>query len=112
MGVGLGVGVGAGVGSGVGEGVWDSAEEAVDAPIINELPVTLECELVRIDETNGDFAIYGKVKSVSVRDDVLNEKNQLDLEKCQFITYNSCDNSYRLVSTKVADAFRAGLKLR
>ena len=92
---------------------WTTIQsEAVDAPIINELPVTLECELVRIDETNGDFAIYGKIKSVSVRDDVLNEKNQLDLEKCQFITYNSGDNSYRLVSTKVADAFRVGLKLR
>ena len=92
---------------------WTATKsEAVNAPIINELPVTLECELVRIDTTNGDFAVYGKIKSVSVRDDVLNEKDQLDLEKCQFISYNSADHSYRLVDSKVADAFKVGLKLR
>ncbi len=86
--------------------------DAVNAPIINELPVTLECELVRVDTTNGDFAVYGKIKSVSVRDDVLNDKNQLDPDKCQFLSYISADHSYRLVSTKVADAFKIGQKLR
>lgn len=85
---------------------------AVNAPIITDLPVTLECELDRVDETNGDFAVYGKIVSVTARDDVINEKNMLDLDACQFLSYCSGDNSYRLVSSKIADAFKTGLKLK
>ena len=88
------------------------ASEHVNAPIIAELPVTLECELDRVDETNGDFAVYGKIVSVTTRDDVITKEGKLDLDACQFISFNSGDNSYRLVGQKIADAFKTGLKLK
>ena len=84
----------------------------VKAPLINELPITLECELVRIDESHGDFAVYGRILNVSVREDILDEKNHIDYTKAELISYSSGDNTYRLVNEKVADAFRCGLKLR
>lgn len=84
----------------------------LDAPILVDLPVTLECKLDRIDETDGDFAVYGKVISVSVREDCLDEKNRLVVDKCHFVTFSSADNTYREVGKTVAKAFSAGLKLR
>lgn len=86
--------------------------QKVDAPIIDELPVTMECSLLRIDETNGDFAVYGKIESVEVDDRYLDENGRLDIEACQFITYNPMDHSYRLVGKKVANAFQCGLKMK
>ena len=84
----------------------------MDAPLLVDLPVTLECELSRIDETNGDFAVFGKVKEVVVRDDCLNEKGRLDVDKCHFVTFSTADNTYREVSKVVEKAFSCGLKLR
>lgn len=86
--------------------------EKVNAPYPTDLPITLECELVRLDETDGDFAAYGKILNVSVKEDVLDEKGKLDLDKAELITFNSADNTYRILGDKVAFAFRTGLKLR
>lgn len=85
--------------------------EQVNAPIITDLPVSLECELERISRENGDFEVYGKIVNVSVNEEYLNG-NQLDLDKCEFITYNSNDHSYRTISNKIADAFKVGLSLK
>lgn len=84
----------------------------VHAPNIEELPLSLECELIRVSRENGDFEVFGKIKNISVREDVLDENGKLSLDKCEFVTYCSIDHSYRLVSEKVADAFKAGLALK
>lgn len=85
--------------------------EIVNAPIINELPVSLECQVIRIDETNNDFAVYGKIVRREVDENYLTN-GQIDFDKCEFITYNSIDHSYRVVSSLCANAFNAGLELK
>lgn len=86
--------------------------ELVNAPIIDELPVTIECELLTISTENDSFKVFGKIKGVSIDDTYLDEKGHLDISKCEFITYNSADHSYRVLGEKVADAFSIGLKLK
>lgn len=84
----------------------------VDAPIIDELEITLECKVKRIDKTDGDFAVYGKIVSIKVNEELLDEKGKIDLDKCHLITYNSYDKSYREISSKIADGFKIGLELK
>lgn len=86
--------------------------EKVNAPIIDELPITLECELERISTDNDAFVVYGRIKGVIVEENILNEKNQVDLNKASLVTYNSIDHTYRLVGESVAKAFSCGLKLK
>mgnify|MGYP002523348160 CR=1 FL=1 len=90
----------------------EKRSENVSAPIIEELPLCLECKLDHIREEDGEFAVYGKIVSVSVNEDILDEKGKIDLKKAQFLTFLPFDNSYHTISEKVANAFLDGLKLR
>lgn len=84
----------------------------VNAPCIDELPVTLECEVIRIDRTNGDFAVYGKIVGVEVDDSYLDEKGNLDMDRCQFLTFHMADHSYRVISEKCETAYQCGISLK
>ena len=86
--------------------------EFVNAPVINELPITMECDLDRISTENGDFVVYGKIRNVSVREDLIDENGKIDYEKASLITYNSIDQSYHVIGESVAKAFSVGLKKR
>lgn len=88
-----------------------SKGKMTNSPIIEDFPVSLECKLERISRENGDFEVYGRIVNVSVNEEYLKD-GHLDLEKCEFITYNSSDHSYRTISKKVADAFKVGLSLK
>lgn len=84
----------------------------VDAPVLDELPLTMECSLLRIDETNGDFAVYGKIESIVIDDQYLDANGNLDVDKCQFLTYNSIDHTYRPLGSASGHAFQCGSKLK
>lgn len=86
--------------------------DGINAPLFSDFPISLNCKLERIDETNNDFVVYGKIVSISVDDKCLNSDGKLDLSLCNLITYNSIDHSYRVLGEKVADAFKVGLELK
>lgn len=82
----------------------------VNAPIIVNLPMTIECELLRYDEENSN--LVGKIVNVSVDDEYLGEDGKPDLEKMELVTYNPVQNFYNLIGKKVGNAFRDGEKLK
>ncbi len=91
--------------------LWHATKSSVvDAPVIEELPICLECELERISTQNGDFEVFGKIRNVSVREDLITGDGKLDLKKADLITYSSYDHSYYSIGEKVASAFSIGLK--
>ena len=83
--------------------------EFVNAPIIEQLPMCLECELVSYDEES--CYMVGKIVNVSVDDKVINENNKIDVQKLQPITYDPCNRDYIALGNKVGNAFSDGLKL-
>lgn len=104
-----------------GNGVKDKFEKSglhahdagiVHAPVIDEYPLSMVCELVRVDETGGDFAVYGKIVALSVDDSIRKEDGSLDAERCDFVSYFPVDHSYRTLSGNVADAFRVGKEIK
>lgn len=81
----------------------------VNAPIIEELPVALECEFVKVNE---DGNIIGQIVNISADESVLGEDGKIDAQKLQAISFDPCSNTYRELGGVVGKAFSDGLKLK
>lgn len=81
----------------------------VNAPIIEELPMTLECELDSYDEES--CYMTGHIINVSADESVLTN-GKIDVSKLQPIIYDPCNHDYLVVGDKVAKAFSAGKELK
>lgn len=91
-------------------GFTASKSEFVDAPIINELPMTIECKLISYDPEM--CTLIGEIVNVSAKESVLDEKGKIDPSKLKPITFDPVNNTYLEIGDKVGNAFRDGLKLR
>jgi len=93
-------------------GVHVTKSEFVDAPVIEEFPLTLECEVVEMKEEDGDYRIVGRVVNMQADESVLDEKGNVDLGKLHLISYDGASHAYRIVGDKVGQAFHDGLALK
>lgn len=78
------------------------------APIINELPVCLVCELVSYDEET--CRLVGRILNVSVDDAVLTD-GKVDVAKAQPITFDPFNNAYHVLGEQVGSAWGSGKEL-
>lgn len=78
----------------------------VDAPIINEYPLALECKVVSMDETDG--RVVCEVVNMSCDESILDAEGNVDLEKLQPVVFDSSKNLYRAVGEKVGTAWGSG----
>jgi flavin reductase (DIM6/NTAB) family NADH-FMN oxidoreductase RutF len=81
--------------------------EFVDAPLIDELPLALECKVKSFE----DGILIGEIVNVSADESVLTD-GQLDIRKLKPISFNPFDNKYYGVGEEVGHAFKDGLTLR
>ena len=86
--------------------------EYVDAPVFDEYPVTIECEMVELADDGGEYRLVGKVINVVAEESVLDEKGRVDLDKMQAISYDSATHAYRVIGNKVGQAFHEGLTIK
>ena len=82
----------------------------VDAPLIDELPMAVECRLVSYDP--GHCRLVGEIVNVSADESVLDEDGRIDPDKLHPITFDPIHSAYRRLGEKVGNAFRDGLKLK
>ena len=81
----------------------------VDAPVIQELGLAMECEFVKTTE---DGQVIGRVVNVSADESVLGADGKVDPEKLNVILYDGIQMTYRAVGPVVAQAFSAGKTLK
>ncbi len=86
--------------------------EKVNAPIINEFKVSVECRVMHIAEVGSHTQITGEIVNVQAEESVLNEKNKIDFDKLNPLAYDDVTHSYYKMGDKIADAFKVGLKFR
>lgn len=91
-------------------GFHTTRSEFVDAPLIDELPMALECRLVSYDEES--CRMIGEIVNVSAEESVLDENGKIDPGKLQPITFDPVNNAYLKLGEKVGNAFRDGLALK
>ena len=90
---------------------WHTVKsEFVNAPIIEELPLVLECKLVSYD-TETEICIF-EVVNVSMEESILDANGKIDLTKFQPICYDCDTHGYYTLGEKVGQAFADGLKLK
>ena len=75
----------------------------VDAPIINEYPLTLECKVV----SWADGILVGEVVNMSADERILTD-GKIDLAKLQPIVFDAASMSYRAIGEIVGQAWGAG----
>ena len=83
--------------------------EFVDAPVINELPMCLECELVSYDQTTG--CTVANIINVSADEEILTD-GKIDPAKLRPITYDSVNHKYIELGQIVGTAFSDGKKIQ
>ena len=83
--------------------------ERVDAPIINELAVCLECKLKSYDPET--CRMVGEIINVSVDESVMTD-GKVDVDKVAPITFDPFNNAYHVLGVKVGNAFADGAKLK
>ena len=91
-------------------GFHTTPSEFVDAPVIDELPMTLDCRLVSYDEETG--RLVGEIVNVSAKEEVLSENGKIDPQKWQPITFDPVNSTYLVLGEKVGNAFKDGMTLK
>ena len=80
----------------------------VNAPIITEFPVALECELAEITETENLYAVVGRIVNVSADEKVLSENGKIDPLKLNGLIFDQFQSGYYIATEKVGRAWNAG----
>ena len=83
--------------------------EFVDAPLIDELAMALECRLTSYDPQT--CRLVGEIVNVCADESVLTG-GKIDPAKLRPITFDPVNNDYLVLGEKVGNAFGDGLKLR
>ena len=83
----------------------------VNAPVITEFPVTLECELAEIVETENFHAVVGKIVNVSAEEAVLSENGKIDPTRLQALIFDQFQSGYYVAGEKVGQAWNAGKEM-
>ena len=92
-------------------GLHAEKSELVQAPIIQEFPVVMECELAEIVETETVFGIVGTIRGVKAEESVLDEKGKVDVTKLNALMFDQFRNDYYTVGEKAGQAWNAGVPL-
>lgn len=81
----------------------------VNAPVILELPMTVECNLIKFNE---DGICIGEIVNVSANEEILNEKGMIDAKKLDPIVYDSSTHVYWTLGEVAGHAFSDGKKIK
>ncbi|HBM99743.1 MAG TPA: flavin oxidoreductase [Firmicutes bacterium] len=91
-------------------GIHARKSEHVDAPILDEYPLNIECKLhaLRHDE-DGNFFAYGEIVNVLADESVLDENDKVDVSKLHAICFSQIDSTYYEIGNPVGKAWNIGL---
>lgn len=81
----------------------------VDAPIIKELPLALECKLVKFNE---DGNVIGEIVGISADESILGADGEVDPKLFKALGLDPVSNEYRVMGEAVGHAFKDGAKLK
>ena len=86
---------------------WKS--QFVDAPLIAELPMALECRVKSYDTQT--CRLVGEIVNVCADESVLGDNGKIDPRKLRPITYDPVNHKYLALGAVVGNAFQDGKKL-
>lgn len=91
-------------------GFHTTKSQFVDAPLIDELPMAVECKLISYDPES--CRLVGEIVNVSAQESVLNAEGFVDPAKLRPITYDAMNHTYLVLGEIVGNAFADGMNLK
>ena len=85
--------------------------EQVDAPVITEYPLTLECEVVEMQSQPYGLRVLGKIVNVIADEKILDEAGKIDAGKIHAFAFDQMQNGYYAIGEKVGQAWKSGADL-
>ena len=89
-------------------GLTITKSENVDAPIINEFPICMECELL---DNESNWGIVGKVVNTLADEEIMNGDN-IDIKLLEAIAFDPYTHGYYKVTERVGNAFKDGIIMK
>ena len=83
----------------------------IDAPIINEFPICMECEFIEYQDGKYGCGVVGKIVNVTADERVMNGDN-VDISLVDAIAFDPYTHGYYKVTEKVGNAFKDGAQLK
>lgn len=83
----------------------------VDAPIINEFPICMECEFIEYQDGKYGLSVIGKVVNTTANESVM-KGDTIDVSAVEAIAFDPYTHGYYKVAERVGDAFKDGMKLK
>ena len=85
--------------------------EFVNAPVIEEFPVVMECELAEVTSTESFYAIVGRIVNTAAEEAVLSPNGKVDPSKLNALIFDQFQYGYYVSGEKVGQAWKAGAGL-
>ena len=85
--------------------------ERVHAPVIEEFPLAMECELLDILDTEYVSGIVGRIVNVRAEESVLDEKGKVDPARLDALIFDQFQSGYYVTGERVGRAWNAGAAL-
>ena len=92
-------------------GLTASKAEMVNAPIINEFPICLDCEFIEYQDEKYGCGVIGKVVNVTADESVM-VNGKIDMSLVNAIAFDPYTHGYYKVTERVGEAFKDGLQLK
>ena len=92
-------------------GLTSCKAEMVDAPIINEFPLCLECEFIEYQDSKYGCGVIGKVVNVTADESVM-AGEKVDMSLVNAIAFDPYTHGYYKVTERVGEAFKDGMQLK
>ncbi len=92
-------------------GLTASRAETVNAPVINEFPLCLECEFIEYQSEGYGCGVIGKVVNVTADESVMVD-GKIDMSLVNAVAFDPYTHGYYKVTERVGEAFKDGLQLK
>lgn len=92
-------------------GLTASKAEMVDAPVIHEFPLCLECEFIEYQDGEYGCGVIGRVVNVTADERVMAD-GRINMSLVNAIAFDPYTRGYYKVTERVGEAFQDGMKLK
>lgn len=83
----------------------------VDAPVVTDFPVTLECKVKELQHSDAGFRVVGEIINVLADEKVLDENAKVDPSKLNALVFDQFQSGYYAIGEKVGQAWKTGAPL-
>lgn len=92
-------------------GLTTVKSDKVNAPIIQEFPVVMECEFLEELDTENIHGVVGRIVNVKAEEEALDEDGKLDVTKLSILMFDNAKHGYFVAGDQVGTAWTEGVEL-